>query len=149
MEQGRSRPWVYWGVLLGLIAALAALPLIKTDVAVRASGLVRPAAERAVVRPDVSGSVARVDVRDNQRVTKSQVLAVIASADIQERIERNRATQRDRLQVIGDLEALVSGGGTTQRWKPVSPRPRCDRSWPNTAFVWRQAGLLRAMPTAS
>ena len=49
-EHGPARPWIYWLALLGVTAALAALPLIEVDVTVRSPGVVRPATERTELR---------------------------------------------------------------------------------------------------
>jgi hypothetical protein len=45
VEQGRDRPAMFWLTLLFLGGALAALPLVKVDLSVRARGVVRLPAE--------------------------------------------------------------------------------------------------------
>ena len=47
LEQGPDRPAMFWLTLLFLSGALAALPLVKVDLSVRARGVVRLPAESA------------------------------------------------------------------------------------------------------
>ena len=104
---GPQRLVIYWLLLLGVIGALVALPLIKVDVAVRASGWVRPSTERAELRPAVSGHIAQVLARDNDRVSVGQALLTLNTHDIEERLARNRALQHEKADVIADLGALT------------------------------------------
>ena len=103
-EHGAPRPWIYWLVLVGVIGALASLPLIDVDVSVRAAGLVRPTNERAELRSAVAGIIAEVLVRDNDRVAARQPLLVLHSGDLNERLARNRAQQAEHAALIADLE---------------------------------------------
>ncbi len=107
-EHGAPRPWTYWLVLAGVIGALASLPLIKVDVSVRAAGLVRPTTERAELRPAVSGHIAEVLVRDNDRVSAGQPLLVLHSRDLDERLSRNQAQQTEHAALIADLNNLTT-----------------------------------------
>jgi multidrug resistance efflux pump len=105
---GAQRPWTYWLVLLGALGALACLPLIKVDVSVRAAGLVRPTMERVEIRPAVSGHIAEVLGRDNERVRSGQPLLVIRSRDLEQRLARNQARQAEHADLIHDLHILTT-----------------------------------------
>lgn len=105
---GPQRPWTYWLVLTGVLGALASLPLIKVDVSVRAAGLVRPTTERADLRPAVSGQIAEVLARDNDRVSAGQPLLVLRSRDLEERRSRNQALQTGHAALIADLTELTA-----------------------------------------
>lgn len=108
-EHGPDRPWIYWLALAGVTGALASLPLIKVDVSVRATGLVRPTTERAELRTAISGHVAEVLVRDNDRVQAGQSLLVFRSRDLEERLARNLVLQAGQADLIADLQTLTTG----------------------------------------
>jgi len=107
-DHGARRPWIYWLALGGALAALAALPLVEVDVTVRAAGLVRPATERTELKTAVGGRVSRVFARDNDQVTAGQPLLELATRDLDERLARNRALQREQSDLVVDLESLTT-----------------------------------------
>lgn len=104
---GRHSRAVYWTSLVGVLGGLVALPLIKVDVSVRAAGLLRPASERTAVRSAVSGYIAHVYVRDNDRVEAGQALLQLQPTDVEERIRRNQQAQGEHRQLVADLVALT------------------------------------------
>lgn len=108
-EHGPDRPWVYWLMLAGVTGALVSLPLITVDVSVRAAGLVRPTTERVELRPAISGHVAEVLVRDNDRVQAGQPLLVLRSHDLEERMARNQVLEAGHADLIADLQNLTTG----------------------------------------
>lgn len=105
-EHGTGRPWTYWVILLGVVAGLVALPLVDVDVTVRAPGLVRPATDRTELKAPAGGRIAAVMARDNDRVAAGQPLVAFATADLDERLDRNRALQREQTALIEDLDTL-------------------------------------------
>jgi HlyD family secretion protein len=105
---GSERPWIHWLLLTGVIGALASLPFLTVDVSVRASGLVRPVTERAELRPAVSGHIAEVPARDNDRVSAGQPLLVLHSRDLAEKLLRNQTLQTERDALIADLRKLTA-----------------------------------------
>ncbi len=57
VEQGRDRPAMFWLTLLFLGGALAALPLVKVDLSVRARGIARlPAAGSELAGDGTAGA---------------------------------------------------------------------------------------------
>ena len=80
-------------VAAGAVAAIV-WPIHET---VRASGVLRPKGENTVVQAPLGGSVERVLVRQNQRVSRGQVLAVLDQ-------EILHAQQRQLQQELGTLE---------------------------------------------
>jgi HlyD family secretion protein len=111
-EQGPERPWIYRLLLLGTMGALASLPFIPVDLAVRAPGIVRPALERIELRPASAGLVEKVLVRDNDHVRAGQPLLVLSTVDIDERLARSQALREEHAARIADLEAATRGAET-------------------------------------
>ena len=107
-DHGVRRPWIYGLVLGGAVAALAALPLIDVDVTVRAAGLVRPVTERTELKTATGGRVGRVWAHDNEHVTAGQPLLELATRDLDERMARNLALQREQSDIIADLQKLTT-----------------------------------------
>lgn len=126
-EQGPGQPWIYRLLLVGAALALATLPFIQVDVAVRAPGLVRPVTERVELRPALSGLVKSVLAHDNEQVAAGQPLLVLASIDLDERFARNRALQEAAAARMADLQQA-----TTQ------DLPHGDLKWrtPTLAEEW-------------
>ena len=105
---GREHSWIYWLSLCGISAAIGALPLVSVDLTVRSGGVVRPASERVELKAAVSGRIARVLVRDNDRVEAGQVLLELTARDAEERLAHNRDLQREKADVVADLVELTS-----------------------------------------
>ncbi|MBI2518386.1 MAG: HlyD family efflux transporter periplasmic adaptor subunit [Opitutae bacterium] len=160
-EHGPQRPWIYWLALTGVIAGLGSLPWIKIDVSVSAPGMVRPATERTELRPAVSGHVAEVLTRDNDRVRAGQPLLVLRSRDLEERLARNRALQAERQSVSQDLRLLLehpsevrgasspstTGAGASSVAAQVYLRPVVDHLSPATPPL--EAASAPGLTTAS
>ena len=128
-DHGARQPWIYWLVLGAAVSALAALPLVKVDVTVRAAGLIRPVTERTELKTAISGRVGRVCARDNERVAAGQPLLELATRDLDERLARNRALQREQSDMVADLQKLTTARleeiGTEAELAAVpSPQPR-------------------------
>ncbi|HVZ66312.1 MAG TPA: HlyD family efflux transporter periplasmic adaptor subunit [Lacunisphaera sp.] len=108
-EHSRPSRWIYGLVLAGVSAGLASLPFIEVDVSVQAAGIVRPIMERTEVRPAVSGHIGQVLARDNERVRAGQVLLLLRSRDVEERLGRNERLQEEERDLIADLQILTTG----------------------------------------
>ena len=104
---GHQRPWIYWLGLLGLGAALGALPLVPVEITVRSIGVVRPATERIELKAAIGGKIGQLLARDNERVAANQPLLELSAADGAERLARNRALQREKSGLIADLAELT------------------------------------------
>ena len=105
---GRPRPWIYWLSLAGVGAALGALPLVPVEITVRSGGVVRPAIERTELKAAIGGRIARVLVRDNDQVAANQPLVELETGDVDERLARNRALQREKSGLVADLGELTA-----------------------------------------
>src|SRR6478609_11987363 len=106
--QGPEQPRIYQLLLVGGLLALASLPFIQMDVAVRSPGIIRAATERIELRPAVSGRLEQVLVRDNELVQAGQPLLVLSSADVDERLARNQVLQREHAARLSDLRQATA-----------------------------------------
>lgn len=107
---GPERVAIYWLILAGVVGAVASLPLIKVDISVRASGLVRPVTERVELKTTVSGRISEVLVRDNETVKEGQRLLVLASGELDEQLRRQEALRIEKSALLADLRTLLSAG---------------------------------------
>jgi len=110
---GRPQAWIWWLVLLGCGAGLAALPLVEVDVTVQSPGVVRPATERIELKAPLGGRIARVLAHDTDAVAAGQVLIELAAPDLDERLARNTAQQVEKHSLLSALQALAG--------EPTSP----------------------------
>lgn len=104
---GNNRPFIYWSLLVVTLAALSALPIVKVDMSVGAPGQIRPAVERLVVYPAVSGRISEFLVADNQLVQAGDPLLVIDSSALQARIAQNRSERAENARALTDLQTLL------------------------------------------
>lgn len=62
--------WVYWILLAGITLAFVSLPFTHLDVGVRASAMLRPAAEKAAVITPLAGFVEELLVQTQQAIAQ-------------------------------------------------------------------------------
>jgi HlyD family secretion protein len=102
---------IYLTVLVAVLAALVALPFIKVDVSVKASGLVRPVTEKHELRNLVAGTIAEVLVSDGQTVQKGQQILRLQEEVSNSKLQQNSWELAQREKYIHDLTILAGGGG--------------------------------------
>lgn len=125
-QHGVQRPWTYWLILMLVLGALAALPLIEVDVSVRAVGLVRPAVERSELRVPMGGLIQALSVRENDEVRRGAVLLVLAAPALDEKIALNAVRMRETASHLADLPLLLRSAATpasaldAARWREIS-----------------------------
>ncbi|QJD81051.1 HlyD family secretion protein [Spirosoma rhododendri] len=98
---------IYCSVALAIVAALVALPFIRTEVSVQSAGIIRPVAERNDLRPLVAGTVAQVLVHDNQPVRRGQPMIRLQTEVLDTKLRLNHSQQAEKLLNIHDLDRLV------------------------------------------
>ena len=118
-EQGPEQPRIYQLLLLGAALALASLPFIQVEVAVRSPGIIRSATERIELRPAISGRLEQVLVRDNEQVKTGQPLLALSLVDVDERLARNRALQEEHAGRIADLRQVTTLAAKFEAGEPV------------------------------
>lgn len=147
-----DRPLIYWLILAGCAAGIAALPLVTVDVAATASGVVRSATERSTLRLPVDGYVSRVLARDNDRVRAGQPLIVLTSLDVDVRLARNRVLQAESGARLADLQQLLALAAARAQGEPVPPHAGAGAAfrtdllrveWERFAAQW-EAGRTQA-----
>jgi len=105
----RKRSFVlYWVILLMVIAALTALPLVRTTIAVTAQGITRPLKERTEVKTVIGGIIDTLYYHEGSSITKGATLLRIKDpVSKSKRILNNyEISQHDKC--IHDLQLLTS-----------------------------------------
>ena len=97
---------IYSVILLFLISLIAILPLIKVDVGVRSHGIIRPVNEIIQLSSPVSGPVRYLNAVDNSYVSRGQVIAVIDSPSINEKLRFIQSRKQQLSKFIEDIDEL-------------------------------------------
>lgn len=98
-------------ILLGiLMAAVAALPLIYVDVAVQSRGTFQSALQRNTLISSVGGRLDMWNLKENQKVKKGDVLAIVRAEVVQLEIEGLGERMLLLEDLIYDLEKLLRLG---------------------------------------
>lgn len=105
---------IYITVLLAILCILAALPFIRVDVSIAASGIVRPVTEKTELRSLVAGTIEQILVADGASVQKGQVLLRLQEDISNSKLTQNNFELSQRETQIKDLETLVAGGSRLQ-----------------------------------
>jgi membrane fusion protein, peptide pheromone/bacteriocin exporter len=99
---------VLYLTLLGMLAAASALlPLVRVDVTVRSSGVIRPLEEKHEVRFRTAGVVERVAVRRGVTVGVGDTLILLVGGAVDQRSAFVNQRKGDVLSKIRDLETLT------------------------------------------
>ena len=103
---------IYIAVVLTALAALLALPFIRTEVSVQSTGVVRSKAERNELRPLIGGTLAQIMVHENQSVSLGQPLFQFQTDILDSKLRLVRAQQAEKKLYLSDLAQLVSARGS-------------------------------------
>ncbi|HET6228537.1 MAG TPA: HlyD family efflux transporter periplasmic adaptor subunit [Longimicrobiaceae bacterium] len=109
-RSSRGSRTVYTAVWVLVLGSLAALPLLKVDIAVASPGIIRPATEKTEVRAGASGILERVGIAKGQRVKRGDVLAVVGAPDAASRLALLESQVAERTREMDDLRRLTAGG---------------------------------------
>ena len=102
--------YLYILILVILSMILLSLPLIKINLYVKASGIIRPGKEKTPVYSPVSGTIAAVNFAESDRLDQGEVLVVLDRSRKEFELEEMKSLTRQILSEIRDLENLLSGG---------------------------------------
>lgn len=146
---GRPGRVIYGLLLCGVIAAVAALPVVEVDVSVSAPGVVRPATERVELRLPVAGKLARVLAAENERVAAGQAVLQVATPDLDERLERNAALVREKRALVACLENFSAARFADSVVLPEVAGERAAESFAGVRALRQDFAQLRAQWEAS
>lgn len=99
---------LYLLILLFLATVILLLPVIKVDVGVRGSGIMRPVAEVITLSAPVSGRLSEFDANENRRVRKGEQIALIDHSLQTMQLFENRERQQLLRDSLSDLHLLLS-----------------------------------------
>jgi membrane fusion protein, peptide pheromone/bacteriocin exporter len=98
---------VYLGLLAALAGSLALLPVVRVDVAVRSTGIIRPATEKHDLRAGGSGIVASLLVSDGDSVQRGEPVLTLRQQGAAEQSGAMRTRIAERRRAAADLAILV------------------------------------------
>lgn len=106
---------VYWFLLVFVCVAIAALPFIHVDIAVKATGITRPARERTDVKSMLSGIIDSVYYKDGQIVKQGQVIVKLKDLVTGGKKLMNQFEINQRKAFIHDLVLLLDTSTKSER----------------------------------
>lgn len=92
-----------------LLAALAALPLVKVDVGVQARGIIRDLQNNTVISSPIEGQVLYHQLVEDRKIKKGEKLLVLNSIALATEQEKLKQERKNALNIQHDLEALLYG----------------------------------------
>jgi membrane fusion protein, peptide pheromone/bacteriocin exporter len=119
---------IYSTVIFFLLVLMGLLPVIKMDVGIRSTGLIRPVAEVIQITAPVAGVIQTLHVSENRPITGGDPIATIAAPQLSEQIRYNLARQEQLKKFLADLHALQAADSTSLATAVplISPRYRND-----------------------
>ncbi len=100
---------IYVVVLLMVLTALAALPFVRVSLSAQARGIIRSPNDNNQIQSAVYGEVLRVNIVENQQVTKGDTLVVLNSLSIDIQIDNNNRKIAEDETFIADISAMLAG----------------------------------------
>jgi HlyD family secretion protein len=107
MKHSGKQPFIYWVVLLGLVAAIVALPIVKIQISVSAPGIITSKSERIAIVSPVDGYVKENLASDNLSVLNGGTLIVLESNVLSEKIGLNSAQHAEIEKELADIDMLL------------------------------------------
>lgn len=108
----RSTRVIYISILLLLITALIALPLIRTNISVKGTGLLQSSIEKTELTIPINGRLIYFNVKDNQKTTLGDTLLIIDGASSNQQNVLVKGRQQEITSFIRDLSTLIGKAGT-------------------------------------
>ena len=101
---------IYSIVLLAIVGALVMLPFIVVDISVQSNGIIRTVADKTEIKSLISGTVKVVNVSENQNIAQNATLFVVATDDIDTKLNANDFQRQEKNDFINDLAVLTQIG---------------------------------------
>lgn len=115
---------IYFSLLLIVISAIVALPFIELEVGVRGGGMVRPAVAILPVTAAVSGYVEMTNMSENKSVEEGDLLVLIRSPELKEKIRLNEKQQLEERKHHKDVKRLLEANEPLDRKGTFLKTPR-------------------------
>lgn len=107
------RPWAQWGgwvLIAGFLTGMILLATLQYSVIIDAPVSIRPAGELHLAQAASRGTVKRIEVGENSKVRKGDVIAYLEDSDLQTRRRHSQndldLLQRQKTQVAAQIAAL-------------------------------------------
>ncbi|WP_064196074.1 MULTISPECIES: HlyD family secretion protein [Emticicia] len=101
---------IYILILLSIFGILVSLPFIFIDISVQSNGIIRTVSEKTEIKSLISGTVKAVNVSENQNIAQNTTLFVIATDDIDTKLNANSFQKQEKNDFIHDLVVLTQIG---------------------------------------
>jgi len=101
---------IYTLILLSIFGVLLSLPFVFIDISVQSNGIIRTVSEKTEIKSLISGIVKAVNVSENQNVTQNSTLFVVATDDIDTKLNANDFQKQEKNDFINDLDVLTQIG---------------------------------------
>ncbi len=101
---------IYTLILLSIFGILVSLPFIFIDISVQSNGIIRTVSEKTEIKLLISGTVKAVNVSENQNVRQNSTLFVVATDDIDTKLNSNDFQKQEKNDFINDLDVLTQIG---------------------------------------
>lgn len=99
---------IYLTVVIGLLLAAAALPLIEVEVNSQSRGVLRPTMKLTPVTSPVSGLVTLARLTENATVKAGDTLLVISAAELTAERQHLQTQRQERQRLLVDLHRLLT-----------------------------------------
>ncbi len=127
---------IYILIIGMIIAGIASLPFLYFDISVAATGMVRPAEERTLVRNAAPGKILHIAFRDGQRMNKGDTLMLIDAHALQESIQYIHEQIEEKELYKSDLEKIIQNPGIPIKLKVPALKEQSD------LFLAKKAAIL-------
>jgi HlyD family secretion protein len=91
---------IYTLILLSIFGILVSLPFIFIDISVQSNGIIRTVSEKTEIKSLISGTVKAVNVSENQNVTQNSTLFVVATDDIDTKLNANDFQKQEKKKIL-------------------------------------------------
>jgi membrane fusion protein, peptide pheromone/bacteriocin exporter len=98
---------IYITILIFLLLAFIVLPFIEVDVAVQARGTFQTSLQRNTIVSPTGGRLEELLIKENQKVKKGEVLAIIRSENVNLEISGTEERRQQIQEFIQDLSKLI------------------------------------------
>lgn len=126
LDRYRMRHQIYVVIVVVMVAVIASLPFLFTEVSVGSPGVLRPLLMPTPIKSFSSGVVTEVRVRENANVRKGELLIRVHSAELDERESRARTRTNELTELLKDVQEVLRRVNDRSHpnwndWTPATP----------------------------